>query len=291
MTNNRTNAKATVSARFKGVDSSQVNKVNDLFAGKEFCVITGSEKHSKPSVEKKIIESGGEIVQNPGPNTFCILTAKLIHKINIYIKKDLYDVVKLEWILKCINDGKINPWKPSDMFHSRVVTKDCFDKLFDAYGDSYEEDLTSETLKQLIMSLDSSEENVETDDKNRLFKLRHQIAYIENKYFPNESFPFGLFRLDVFYVDLYKEINGEDRIPNCSLDLVELKLKWHGGVVEDQINNTVTHIIMDLSDKSRLDEIKQMNRKRKFKYHVVSKDWVSKSIQATRKLDELPFHV
>lgn len=76
-----------ISARFRGVDASQVNKVTEIFSGKEFCVSVGTDKHSKSWLEQKILEHGGEIVQNPGPETFCIVTSKLIHKINIYIKK------------------------------------------------------------------------------------------------------------------------------------------------------------------------------------------------------------
>jgi len=80
-------AKTIVSDRFKGVDASQIKKSSSLFSGKEICVIVGNDKWNKGFIEKKIIECGGEIVQNPGANTFCIVTAKLIHKINIYIQK------------------------------------------------------------------------------------------------------------------------------------------------------------------------------------------------------------
>ncbi len=80
-------AKAAVSERFKGVDASQIEQRSSMFGGKEICVSVGSDKWSKGFIEKKIIECGGEIVQNPGADTFCIVTAKLIHKINIYIQK------------------------------------------------------------------------------------------------------------------------------------------------------------------------------------------------------------
>jgi DNA ligase-4 len=67
----------------------------------------GNDRYDKTCIEKMIIEYGGEIVQNPGENTYCIVTSKLIHKINSYIKKDLYDIVKLDWIVKCIGILKL----------------------------------------------------------------------------------------------------------------------------------------------------------------------------------------
>ena len=152
-------ARTIVSSRFKGVDSWKVNAVNNIFDGKEFCVCVGTEKHSKSWIEERILECGGEIVQNPGPDTFCVVTSKLIHKINIYNKKDLYDVVKLDWLLKCFSDNKLYAWKPTDMFHSRIATKISFEKIFDPYGDSYTEDLTIDSIKELFLALDSNEVN------------------------------------------------------------------------------------------------------------------------------------
>ena len=37
-----------------------------MLQGKELCVINGSAAHSKSDLEKKIVEFGGTIVQNPG---------------------------------------------------------------------------------------------------------------------------------------------------------------------------------------------------------------------------------
>lgn len=83
-------AKPTVSSRFKGINPNHVDKISEIFIGKEFCVIVGTEKNPKSFIEKKIMECGGETVQNPGVNTFCILTSKKIHKVNAYIKKVVF---------------------------------------------------------------------------------------------------------------------------------------------------------------------------------------------------------
>ena len=46
--------------------SFTILKVSEMLAGKEICVINGTNTHSKSDLEKKIIEFGGTIVQNPG---------------------------------------------------------------------------------------------------------------------------------------------------------------------------------------------------------------------------------
>ena len=40
--------------------------MSEILAGKEFCVINGKGEYSKQELEKKIVEIGGCVVQNPG---------------------------------------------------------------------------------------------------------------------------------------------------------------------------------------------------------------------------------
>lgn len=82
--------------------------------------------------------------------------------------------------------------------------------------------------------------------KARRLQLRHQVAYIENTYFPNES-SLGLFRLNSIYVDVYHVLGdcSSGRVVNSCLELVELKLKWYGAEVETEITESVSHCILD----------------------------------------------
>ncbi len=132
------------------------------------------------------------------------------------------------------------------MFHSRVATKEYFNTIFDSYGDSYEEELTPDGLKEIFENMQQIPGENLDDDYDRL-KLREQIALIENKYFPNELFPYGLFRLDMVYVDFYEDLNGleKKRINNSSLDLIEARLKWHGGFVQRCVDERTTHCIFE----------------------------------------------
>ena len=40
--------------------------MSEILTGKEICVINGTAHHSKANLEQKIVEYGGNVVQNPG---------------------------------------------------------------------------------------------------------------------------------------------------------------------------------------------------------------------------------
>lgn len=56
----------TVSTKYQGPNVSEINRVNNMFEDKEFCVLNDYETMSKNEIEKKIHEYGGRVVQNPG---------------------------------------------------------------------------------------------------------------------------------------------------------------------------------------------------------------------------------
>lgn len=228
-----------------------------------------------------------------GDNTFCIITSKLTHKIRNYIKRDTYDIVKSDWLDRCIKEKSFIAWRPNDMFHSMTNTKELFDKLFDKYGDSYTEDLNDESIKELFESININD----LSHKSEYSQLRVKIAEIENEYFPDESFKFGLFRLCTIYLDMYERLQesehheNAERTTSYAFDLLAVKLKWRGGLVVDHINKNTTHCVVDKEDLARVDQIKQINRKRQQKLHIVSIDWVNACLNADRLVDELPYHL
>ena len=102
---------------------------------------------SKAELEKLVAEYGGSIAQNPGQlqhavtrcnrkrsgcgsqavahqrrvtsglnvvftgsQTYCVLADKRSLKVNNIIKTDLYDVVKVDWLLRCVEQKQLLPW-------------------------------------------------------------------------------------------------------------------------------------------------------------------------------------
>ena len=114
-----------VAEQFRQADVSDVKEVSRMFEGKEFCVVNGPKKMTKQEIERKIAEvttarqshvgpcllfecvivimpvskhtnyvfpthimsqHGGTFVQNPGPDTFCVLVEKVIVRANNIIR-------------------------------------------------------------------------------------------------------------------------------------------------------------------------------------------------------------
>jgi len=56
----------TVDKKFLGPNIKDVKCINNMFEDKEFCILNDSETLNKSEIEKKILEYGGRVVQNPG---------------------------------------------------------------------------------------------------------------------------------------------------------------------------------------------------------------------------------
>ena len=52
-------------------------QVSQVFSGKEFCVVSGPKDNPKASLERLIAENDGTFVQNPGLETFAVITDRL----------------------------------------------------------------------------------------------------------------------------------------------------------------------------------------------------------------------
>lgn len=259
----------TLDARFRGVDASSVKKVSEMLKGKEFCVVNGSSSLPKPALEKKIIECGGTIVQNPGSSTFCVLAEKVALRVTNLIKRDMYDIVKIEWFERCMDAGHWVPWSPGDMIHTSPKTQKSFQQDYDVYGDSYTEDTTAEQLKSVFERITQDIDCVNETD----------VAELEQKYFPDES-PYGLFRTCRFYMDKYLVIGDTStHIKDSSLDLLELELRFFGGTTSDDLDDDVSHVLVDKKDLSRVAELKTERRSRSKKYHIVTSDWVRECME------------
>ena len=47
-------------------------------------------------------------------------------------------------------NGQVDPWQPSDMLHCSPGTADKFAEEYDRFGDSYTQDATVESLKEVF---------------------------------------------------------------------------------------------------------------------------------------------
>ncbi|XP_072034969.1 DNA ligase 4-like [Amphiura filiformis] len=269
-----------VASQYRAADVSDVKQVSKIFEDKEFCVVNGPSSHPKTLLEKRIAECGGQVVQNPGSDTFCVLADKVNLRAKNIISSEVYDVVRVCWLLECLDAKQCLPWLPSHMIHTSPDSAAAFALQYDRHGDSYTADVTVEKLKQVLNSVQQEE----IKDSGRLSS--EAIAEFENEYYPDES-PLGLFRLCNVYLDSCLVIGDQStHIQDSSLDLVALEMRFYGATINEELGEDTTHVVCDQSDVSRLQQYRALDRTRPFKRHIVTKEWVSECIESERLLTE-----
>nr|XP_042896531.1 DNA ligase 4 [Parasteatoda tepidariorum] len=224
----------SIAPHFRPTDISNVQQVTDIFKNKEMCVIFSSLE-KKQEVEKKIAQSGGKLVQNPGNGTFCIICDKITAKVKNLINKGIYDVVKEEWIENCYMEGLLLQWKPDDLYHAKQETCEKLGQFYDKYGDNFTEDVSENSLKRIFSSI-SEEEWLAQDMTNQ------KIVELEKNYFP-DSLPCGLFRgCWIFIKGKHNEAFRESI--EVEMKLLSLKLKMFGANICSKVENRTTHIVL-----------------------------------------------
>lgn len=270
--------KPTVGSRFRGINTENIEKISEMLAGKEVCVINGSAAHPKSDLEKKVVEFGGTIVQNPGDETYCVIAEKVAIKVKNIISKGNYDVVKASWLINCAENKSYIPWTPADMIFTSEKTAASFADDYDRHGDSYYEDTTVDALKKIFKNVEEKGSSVSLSTSN--------IAEMEMNYFPHDS-EFGLFRLCRMYLDSNTTVDDTTtHIQASTLELVDVELRLYGATVVPTLDEGVTHVVMDDSDLTRIRQLRQRNRELSKKFHIVSQSWVTDCIKREKLLKE-----
>ncbi|XP_062480714.1 DNA ligase 4 [Pezoporus occidentalis] len=256
-----------IAEQFKAPDLSSVNKISNVFEDVEFCVMTGTESHSKPKLESRIAEWGGSVVQNPGPETYCVIVGAENVRVKNIIASNKYDVVRAEWLLQCFQAKMLVPWQPAVMIHMSPDTKEHFAREYDCYGDSYTADTDVTQLKEVFSRMKD----------NKIIPL-DMIAELEERYSWN-SCQLSIFRGSIIYVDCYAVVNEpRTKIHGTPLSVRALELRFYGATVVSHLEEGVSHVVIG-EDHSRVKEIKTLRRRFRKKFKIVSELWVTESVE------------
>lgn len=143
----------TLGRQFQDTDVSTIAVKTDLFAGLQFCVITGDEEKSKSELETLIHEYGGHKVQYPGPQTFCAIAGRETLKVKNMAACGMIDIVHYRWLNDCTALSQRLPLEPKYMIFTLPETKRRFLKEIDKYGDSYTKETDVQNLKEAFAML------------------------------------------------------------------------------------------------------------------------------------------
>lgn len=268
----------SVGEHFLTQDLSRVKKLTKIFSDKDVCVLTGSRDVSKKQLEIKIHENGGNIVQNPVQGVFCVVAGD---RNNVRVRnvsfQGKYDLVTVEWLLKCIESCDLVPWTPNDLISMSPDTSKQIALLYDSYGDSFTQPSTLDSLENCLKNVQ------EMGDIQKL--TADQLLSMDEELFNGPS-PFAIFRGCTAYFDVHCEVNDTYRTKVSGLNIAAIDFKFQGGTAESTISDKVTHVVLHSEHLQNLPQIcVQLNSLRNNLF-IVSHKWILDSWLKRKRLSE-----
>ncbi|KAG0420103.1 hypothetical protein HPB47_003677 [Ixodes persulcatus] len=205
----------TIAPHFRPADLSKTLTKLNVLDGKEICVVTGCGERSKQGLERIVVESGGTPVQNPREGTFCVVAEKINFKVSNLVQKKLWDVVKAERFLVCLEAQRLDLWEPRDLLARSADTERRLEAAFDEWGDSYTAPVTAGSLRNLFEAIPA----------DKCAAVAPSVGFMAR--FERENFgsvpSWGVFRNHRFYFE------------GAGSRLNKAVVRLHGGKVEEKI--------------------------------------------------------
>ncbi|KRX22582.1 DNA ligase 4 [Trichinella nelsoni] len=159
--------------------------ISNIFQGRELCILNGNDTFTKENLEGKVVELGGTVVQHP-------VAGRQTVKVKSVVRASTVDVLKLSWLIRCIQTNSFIQWTPKDMLLTTATMKRHFKRNFDQYGDSYTDPVDSETLHDLLTTVPVEKTDVD-DSKSQ-------------KFLSTISYKYGIFLNCTIYLDFYDDL-------------------------------------------------------------------------------------
>uniref|UniRef100_A0A0M3IRW3 BRCT domain-containing protein n=1 Tax=Ascaris lumbricoides TaxID=6252 RepID=A0A0M3IRW3_ASCLU len=195
--------------------------------GKQVCVLHGSAEVCAQRIREIIESFGGSYVANPRPETILVLTGDRKNlKTKAIIKSNKYNVVSIDWVVRCANAKTLLPIDESEALHivdESLLPVGVQNALVDS-DDENEESFTVSDVQAMLETIHTTNENSEADKE----KLRNELLKNE-KFFRFSNF--------VFFLD--------ESIPSTSLQYTRSLLKMHAAKLSASMDEHVTHVVVD----------------------------------------------
>lgn len=253
----------------------------DIFKNKVFLVYGPAAW--KTQTEQDLICHGGQIVQNPVRERFYIVGALNHMKVEQAFRARKYDILKIDWISRCITAKKEVPFLPSDFVSYTKETDELFKNDYDKFGDSYTKKLSLDETKQLVNKVLKLETLPKPRDKDGNSDSDSDTDDESTDTMDRELFPGREYKRIAQY-RFFKDVKVAFRGPvNAALaGLVE----FYGGSVasdeeDDGENDRITHVVVENSLSPR--------KRNQFCAILVRPKWIQDCVKAKTCLDELSY--
>ncbi|RLN87661.1 hypothetical protein BBJ28_00001135 [Nothophytophthora sp. Chile5] len=313
-------------AKLEGLELEQ-----DVFEGKEFCVLPGKyeapppqltsaipdeilakqEKHiSKQTVEKLLHSFGGTIVQNPiaESTNYVVAASDAGFKVANLKKQGLFNIVQLRWVLGCVGASRLLPLKASDFVFATETTRELLAKEYDRFGDHFTEYVQPDDLRRILKEVArvtrSSASAADAESDRQPWQIRREAMAAEEEEAMDCEFTF--FSHCKVYFDRYPTFRtsstrgeGDSEAGNDSLrrmELLEQQVRLYSGVISSEVDSSVTHIVVaSSSDRARIELLQPIIRSLRHQGAqeppTVTMEWVRQSIEQRLQLPVDDFFV
>lgn len=225
-----------------------------------------------------LIRCGGVVVQNPGPDTYCVIAGVENMRVKNLVSSDQHDVVWAAWLQECLDQKEVIPWQPRHMIHMSPSTREHFGKEYDSFGDSYFMDTDEQQLREVFGRIRGADVAAAVN----VFQVEQRYGW--------EDLPISLFRPFKVYMDRFADIGEpETAIPATCLDIRALEFCYHGGTVVKRLEEGVSHVI--IAEETRLLDLRALRRCFRKKFKIVRDSWVTDSITAGYLMNDTDYLV
>lgn len=266
----RTKPVGAVGRDYRAADLTDSDQRGTLFTGKEICVLSGNAQVSKQVMEKRIHEQGGTCVQQRGPDTFCIVAGKKDFRLKNLIQNGDVDVVKVDWLLRVLDEERLLEWTPHDLLSMSKKTSEDMLTKYDRFNDSYQNPTSMQELKISLQKV--AEEGCAVN------LLPSEMADLDIELFSDLN-KFAVFRCCV-------ALFNSSTLNEFTCELSQAMFQFYGGRIAQEMNYDVTHIVLDNNDTENLVNFQKLNHSRSRKFHIVSYQWIEDCCDTRERIRE-----
>lgn len=237
-----------------------------------------SKLSSKGELRERLVELGASVTDSPTSKTYAIVTFRPQSvSAKHYREAQTHSLVHARWLIKCVKEKKLRPPGPMDCIFAHEKTKATWAGIFDPLGDPYDEDIDLEGMKRILakMEREKREEDRQSSEGDENSSRTNTAKYT----------PRFLFYEKNVYCDTMEKIGDTStEEKSSSLEITGLDIKAHYGSLSKTLDSTVTHVICETKERALVFEMEKL--KNDWDYYVVSPEWVDKSMEEGRLLEE-----
>ena len=82
--------------------------------------------------------------------TFCVVAAKDDLKVKSLKQRRQLNVVRPQWVSRCLNAGKLLPFRPEDLMVTTKATQNEIEENYDQFGNSLFEETTVDQVQFIL---------------------------------------------------------------------------------------------------------------------------------------------